>query len=315
VERLADYTPANRQVDPTPYPSDYTAQLNALAPRMSAAESGLLLRATKTDQSYGRVPSNVGQSCLDIKTKVPWATDGPYLVDPDGAGSLPTMRVLCDMTRDGGGWTLLLKNRYQSGIFATAASFGTIDDLTGRSTSIYKLADVVVNPLVGDGQFDIMADQTGWNTYYSTANLEYVLGSMASLGAVVAFLLTTNVLLSVIFRYVILRDYTAQWTYTAQVAASSTLTTMESYRSSDNLMIWRGRLDCADGGSGTVGISCMTLSATSPSNPVGQTNPQGGAGCLVAMGTASNTAWHHFVMAYFNTESDHRHLNTPWITG
>jgi hypothetical protein len=78
---------------------------------------------------------------------------------------------------------------------------------------------------------------------------------------------------------------------------------MESYRSGDNLLVWRGRLDCNDGGAGSIGISCMTLASTSPANPVGQANPQAGAGCLVAMGTSTNVGWHHFVMGLYNTES------------
>jgi hypothetical protein len=39
VERLADYTPANRQVIPTPYPTDYTSQLTTLGTRMDNVET------------------------------------------------------------------------------------------------------------------------------------------------------------------------------------------------------------------------------------------------------------------------------------
>ena len=37
----------------------------------------------------------------------PPATDGTYTVDPDGAGPRPAIPVFCNMTRDGGGWTLV----------------------------------------------------------------------------------------------------------------------------------------------------------------------------------------------------------------
>lgn len=46
--------------------------------------------------------STVGESCLDHLERDPAATDGTYLVDPDGEGAFP---VWCDMTIDGGGWT------------------------------------------------------------------------------------------------------------------------------------------------------------------------------------------------------------------
>jgi hypothetical protein len=53
VERVADYTPANRQVEPTPVPTDYANQLATLSAanasltaRMSSAEAGLVLASS-----------------------------------------------------------------------------------------------------------------------------------------------------------------------------------------------------------------------------------------------------------------------------
>ncbi len=51
----------------------------------------------------------VGKSCADILAQDPKAASGKYLVDPDGAGGLAAFETLCDMTSDGGGWTLLLR--------------------------------------------------------------------------------------------------------------------------------------------------------------------------------------------------------------
>jgi hypothetical protein len=44
-------------------------------------------------------------SCATLLAAAPELEDGTYTIDPDLAGELEPMEVLCDMTLDGGGWT------------------------------------------------------------------------------------------------------------------------------------------------------------------------------------------------------------------
>ncbi|QTL37528.1 fibrinogen-like YCDxxxxGGGW domain-containing protein [Pseudoalteromonas viridis] len=56
--------------------------------------------------------SPTGRNCLDIKTQLPVAGTGFYLIDPDGENfGIDPFKVWCDMDYQGGGWTLFANHK------------------------------------------------------------------------------------------------------------------------------------------------------------------------------------------------------------
>ena len=100
------------------------------------------------EADYGKSPEHAAPSCLQILTACPIATDGLYWIAPCEE-SIP-MQTVCDMTRFGGGWTLVVNISGTSKMHGNnPAAFGDLSD----ETQTAKFSDEDINVLTTQGKW------------------------------------------------------------------------------------------------------------------------------------------------------------------